>query len=327
MTGADPHEQAELTERAPLLQSIEIPDEDELARQMAAQLADVLPAGSRVSAWRRGADYAALRVETGAGERLVLRVPLREIAPSAYDGTVDFGAVLEREAAAHRVLAEAGVPMAPLRGWRRADGAGRRSWMLLGFVDNDGAADLNDAQLERLGGVLRRIHEIDPPGSAQAAVGAECRPDQMIRRVETRVSALASRADVKDHRTLVEAATAVIAERAVSAPLRLLHMDLRQENLCYRGDELAAVIDLSNCTMGDPAAELGRMQAYGLLKPPLLAGYRGIDTPLPPDDVVAAYAADTYALLGLLGTDEFADRELVERGTAGLNWCRKVLCR
>ena len=44
----------------------------------------------------------------------MLRVPLRELAPSAYDGTVDFGAVLEREVTAHGVLADAGVPMARL---------------------------------------------------------------------------------------------------------------------------------------------------------------------------------------------------------------------
>jgi predicted transcriptional regulator len=41
--------------------------------------------------------------------------------------------------------------------------------------------------------------------------------------------------------------------------------------------------------------------------------------------VIAAYATDTFALLGLLGTDEFADQELVNRGVDGLAWCREVL--
>ncbi|MEV7006162.1 phosphotransferase [Streptosporangium sp. NPDC051022] len=304
---------------------MEVPDEELLARSMAGQLADRLPPGSRVSPWRRGADYAALLVEVDGERRFVLRVPLREIAPSAYDGTVDFGAVLEREALVHGVLADAGVPVASLRGWQRARGEDTRSWMLLDFVANDEVAELGAAQLRRLGEVLRLIHGIPVPASLRARLGAECAPEAMVERVAIRVGALAERVPVRGHRALVEAATAVIRKRSAGA-LHLLHMDLRPENLCFRGDDLVAVIDLSNCTMGDPAAELGRMRAYGLLGAPLLTGYGSPEGDPPGEDTVAAYAADTFALLGLLGTDEFADQALVDRGTAGLEWCEKVLC-
>jgi aminoglycoside phosphotransferase (APT) family kinase protein len=59
------------------------------------------------------------------------------------------------------------------------------------------------------------------------------------------------------------------------------------------------VLDLSNCTLGDPAAELGRMAAYGTLTRDLLETYADGE---PLDDrLIAAYAVDTYALLGLLG--------------------------
>ncbi|GAA3098759.1 hypothetical protein GCM10010485_41110 [Streptosporangium carneum] len=308
------------------MQSVEVPDEELLARSMAGQLADRLPPGSRVSPWRRGADYAALLVEVDGERRFVLRVPLREIAPSAYDGTVDFGAVLEREALVHGILADAGVPTASLRGWRRAHGEDAHSWMLLDFVANDEVTELGDARLHRLGEVLRLIHGIPVPASLRARLGAECAPEAMIERIAVRVGALAERVPVRGHRALVEAATAVIKERSAGVPLRLLHMDLRPENLCFRGDDLVAVIDLSNCTMGDPAAELGRMRAYGLLGAPLLDGYGSPGADVPGEATVAAYAADTFALLGLLGTDEFADQALVDRGTAGLEWCEKVLC-
>ncbi|MEV8637691.1 phosphotransferase [Streptosporangium sp. NPDC051023] len=305
---------------------MEVPDEEQLAERMTGQLADRLPRGSRVSPWRRGADYAALLVEVDGERRFVLRVPLREIAPSAYDGTVDFGAVLEREALVHGILADAGVPVARLRGWRRARDGEEHSWMLLDFVGNDEVAELGDAQLHRLGEVLGRIHRTPVPGPLRALLGAECAPEAMIRRIGARVGALADRVPVRDHRALVEAATAVIERRCAQAPRRLLHMDLRPENLCFRGDDLVAVIDLSNCTMGDPAAELGRMRAYGLLDGPLLAGYGPQEADLPGEETVAAYATDTFALLGLLGADEFADQDLVDRGTAGLEWCGKVLC-
>jgi hypothetical protein len=67
--------------------------------------------------------------------------------------------------------------------------------------------------------------------------------------------------------------------------------------------------------IGDPAAELGRMAAYGTLTRALLE----TDADGEPLDgrLIAACAVDTYALLGLLGADEFADQELVDRGLRG----------
>ncbi|MFC3983536.1 phosphotransferase family protein [Streptosporangium jomthongense] len=308
-----------------MLRGLEIPDEERLAGRMARQLADRLPPGCVISPWRRGADYAALLVEADGERRFVLRVPLREVTPTAYDGTVDFGAVLEREVLAHGVLARAGVPVAGLRGWRRARGEGERSWMLLDLVPDDGAAELGETRLRRLGEVLARVHTADVPASRRAGLGADCAPEAMARRIEIRVGALAARVPLDGHRALVEAATTVAGERAGRAPLRLLHMDLRRENLCFHGDDLVAVLDLSNCTMGDPAAELGRMRAYGLLEGPLLAGYGQAGGEPADERTITAYAADTFALLGLLGTDEFADQALVDRAVTGLGWCAEVL--
>ena len=88
-------------------------------------------------------------------------------------------------------------------------------------------------------------------------------------------------------------------------------------------DDLVAVLDLSNCALGDPAAELGRMAAYGTLTPSLLETYAD-EAPLD-HRLIAAYAADTYALLGLLGAEEFADQDLVDRGLQGLDDCLRRL--
>jgi fructosamine-3-kinase len=122
---------------------------------------------------------------------------------------------------------------------------------------------------------------------------------------------------------LVGRAGAAIGERTGLRDLRLTHMDLRPENLCFQGDDLVAVLDLSNCTFGDPLAELGRMAAYGTLTPDLLEAYADGE---PLDGrLIAAYAVDTYALLGLLGAEEFADQELVNRGLRGLDDCLQRL--
>jgi hypothetical protein len=65
------------------------------------------------------------------------------------------------------------------------------------------------------------------------------------------------------------------------------------------------------------------MAAYGTLTPDLLETYASgerLD-----DRLIAAYAVDTYALLGLLGAEEFADQELVNRGLQGLDDCLRRL--
>ncbi|MCS7476806.1 phosphotransferase family protein [Umezawaea endophytica] len=306
-----------------MLHSIEVPDEAALAERLVVQLGDRLPPGSVVSPWKRGADYSALRVRS-SDRRLVLRVPLRELAPSAYDGTVDFGALLEREVTAHRVLSGAGVPMAPLLDWHRAREAGTHSWMLLEEVEHDQLTDLGERELARLGEVLALIHRVELTEADTAVLGADCSASALADRLAVRVAAFADRVDVPGHEDVVEAARVVLKGR--SGGHRLLHMDLRPDNLCFRDGRVAAVLDLSNCTTGDVAAELGRMRAYGLLDGALVDAYAAAGHELPDESVIAAYATDTFALLGLLGTDEFADQELVDRGLDGLARCRAVLC-
>ena len=126
-----------------MLGSLEVPDEPSLARALELELAGQLPPGSRIIPWRRGADFFALRVvPPGAAAERVLRVPLREVTTSVYDGTVDFGDVVEREAFVHGLLERRGVPVAPLLGWGRAPGTDDHSWMMLGRVDHDDRTSL-----------------------------------------------------------------------------------------------------------------------------------------------------------------------------------------
>jgi Phosphotransferase enzyme family len=287
-----------------MLRSLEVPDEPSLARALERELAVQFPPGSRIIPWRRGADFFAFRVvPPGAATERVLRVPLREVTTSVYDGTVDFGGVVEREAFVHGLLEREGVPVAPLLGWGRASGTDDHSWMMFERVDHDDRTSLSPPALAALGRVLRRIHAIAGTPDLEAVVGRQTAPEAMLERVQTRVTALAERAGLRD--------------------LRLTHMDLRSENLCFQGDDLVAVLDLSNCTLGDPAAELGRMAAYGTLTRDLLEAYANGE---PLDErLIAAYAVDTYALLGLLGAEEFADQELVNRGLQGLGDCLQRL--
>jgi hypothetical protein len=175
-----------------MLRSLEDPDEPSLARALELELADQFPPGSRIIPWRRGADFFALRVvPPGAATERVLRVPLREVTTSVYDGTVDFGDVVEREALVHGLLERHGVPVAPLLGWRRASGTDDHSWMLFERVDHDDRTGLSPPALAALGRVLRRIHVGYPASEellsrAQAMTWSPCStcrtPHSAIRR-------------------------------------------------------------------------------------------------------------------------------------------------
>jgi aminoglycoside phosphotransferase (APT) family kinase protein len=303
-----------------MLRSLEIPDEPSLARALERELAGQLPPGSQIIPWRRGADFFAMRVVVqGAATERVLRIPLREVTISDYDGMVDFGDVVKREAFVHGLLEGHGIPVAPLLGWGRAPGPDGHSWMMSERVNHDDRSRLSPPALAELGRVLRRVHAIAGTPELEAVVGRQTTPEAMLARVRARMTALAGRVGYPPSDQLLGLALAVIGERAGLRDLRLTHMDLRPENLCFRGDDLVAVLDLSNCTLGDPVAELGRMSAYGVLTRDLLRTYADDE---PPDGrLIAAYAVDTYALLALLGADEFGDQELVNRGLQGLDDC------
>ncbi|MGH3264290.1 MAG: phosphotransferase [Trebonia sp.] len=175
-----------------MLKSLAVPDEPSLARVLELELADQFPPGSRVVPWRRGADFFALRVVSpGVVAERVLRVPLREVTVTVYDGAVDFGDVVEREAFVHRLLERRGVPVASLLGWGRASGTGDHSWMVFERVDHDDRTSLSPPALAALGRVLRRIHAIAGNPDLEAAVGRQTAPEEMLERVRTRVSALA----------------------------------------------------------------------------------------------------------------------------------------
>ena len=106
-----------------------------------------------------------------AATELVLRVPLREVTTSVYDGTVDFGGVVEREAFVHGLLERHRVPVAPLLGWGRASGADDHSWMVFERVDHDDRTSLSPSALAALGRALGRIHAIARTPDLEAAVG------------------------------------------------------------------------------------------------------------------------------------------------------------
>jgi aminoglycoside phosphotransferase (APT) family kinase protein len=121
------------------------------------------------------------------------------------------------------------------------------------------------------------------------------------------------------------------ADRDAGLPRRLLHMDLRPENILVRSGRPAAILDWSNALVGDPALDLARAAEYGSLTPAALAGYgdAGTFTMAPLGSLTslsprqAVYRLDTAVMLSHVFLDDAPDeakaRRYIER--------TKSLCR
>ncbi|MFE0774891.1 phosphotransferase family protein [Streptomyces sp. NPDC058861] len=113
------------------------------------------------------------------------------------------------------------------------------------------------------------------------------------------------------------------ALEAARAPHRLLHLDVRGQNLLGRRGRLEAVVDWSNALIGPPLMELARVAEYALLPDngidatAVLAGYAESSTPPDPDSAAALpYRLDTAIMLALVFHSVAPDAERAQVLTA-----------
>jgi aminoglycoside phosphotransferase (APT) family kinase protein len=254
----------------------------------------------RVEVWRGGTDFHADLAHDGDRLLGVVRSPRVERAPTSYDGVVDFGEVLTREATATRLLADAGVPVPRVFHVRRG---GPVSWSLAAHIESEVDFPVPPV-LAELGRLTRTIHDIRPDteGLRPHRSWSSYFTERLAARLAAASRYTGVRADFLDR-------VHTLLRRRDHAADRLLHMDLRPPNLCVRAGRVVGVLDLSNCLVGDPLLELARIRAYGLLD----ASFRTAYGPTPSDDLLLdIYQLDTEALLVLVSAEEVDDPALHE---------------
>jgi aminoglycoside phosphotransferase (APT) family kinase protein len=262
----------------------------------------------QIRTWRAGVDFWADLAYRGDGVLGVVRTPRHESLETSYEGTVDFGAVVEKEVVVLRLLADHGVPVPAVRGWRRSRGPGGLSWLLCDHVAHEPAPTLTPALQHELGRIARTIHGIttDAPQLRPTAPW----PAYVLDRLETRLIAAGKYCEQLPIDELLRLAEPAVAVRAASATA-LLHMDLRPANVCIRGGRIVAVIDVANAIVGDPLLELARIRSYGLLTEPFCAGYGATLQDLVRwRSLLDIYELDTAALLTVVAVEEAADDKL-----------------
>jgi aminoglycoside phosphotransferase (APT) family kinase protein len=278
-----------------------MPDDSSRLRLLAPSVRERLGEASlEVLPWRSGVDFWADLVRRGGHIVGVLRSPRTPVLATSYDGVVDFGAVLGREAIALSLIAQAGIPAPRVL----AHSGGDSPWTLLTYVHHDDDASIPRAELGRL---TRALHEIRPAVAELHAVPSWS--GFVWQRLSRRLAAARRYCRLPDDGAYEPGVLAMLERRAPHAD-RLLHMDLRTGNVCVRAGRIEAVIDLANCLVGDPLMELGRIRNYGLLDEEFLAGYgRPVLSP-EHHAVLDVYELDTAALLTVVAVEEIDDAAL-----------------
>lgn len=247
-----------------------------------------------ITPWRRGLDFEVMLLHAD-DRKYVLRLPLQEVTETEYEGTTHYAEVVEREAALYPLLREAGVPVPRLLGW----GRGKRTWMLADLVEHDEVKELNEAQQHALGVAVRRMHQCAP---ALEGPGGQGDPDFLHERAVRRYRYATRHVDLPP----VEVVAPLL--RGPDEPRVVLHMDLRPDNLCFRGDELVGVLDLSNALVAPRHVELGRLHGFGGLTAAFLRGYGAHDVDR---RQMLVHSVDAFGLMIALAVEELHDQEML----------------
>jgi thiamine kinase-like enzyme len=83
---------------------------------------------------------------------------------------------------------------------------------------------------------------------------------------------------------------------------KLLHMDIRPENILFKNQQVVGIFDWTNSLVGDPVLELMRIKEYGFLSNEFIGSYDQFEKEISrvPDMVRWLYQLDTSLMLTLL---------------------------
>lgn len=242
-------------------------DTRKVAEEVAAAHGLVLgpPAGT-------GVDFAVYRVTHPQEGQAVLRVPKHRAYVSPY-GDVDSADLVRQEHEIAHWLGDRGLPVARPLELMEHDGL---------LVSTALHVEHDDAPLDGrdIGRFLGALHSVQPPPLTPAYQAPGAFAPFFAERLRSRCAHLRERdpalpALPQDRELLrtLESATEHVEPR-------LLHLDVRRQNLLGRRGRVAAVVDWSNALLGPPLMELARVAEYALLP----------DNGLDADAVLAGYA-------------------------------------
>jgi aminoglycoside phosphotransferase (APT) family kinase protein len=267
-----------------------------------------------------GLDARVYRAESASLGPVAIRVPHARWLNSGNENQLDTRLQLRQDLDLSRHLRAHGLPVPEVFILHADDDAGA-GFTIARYVEPDDSELADD----EFGGLIRAIHQVPvPPLDLVGMESLDDADEVLAERIGDRLrnlaavtgpapSSLGSGASFPDVRAVLA------ADPGDGLPRRLLHMDLRPENILVRSGRPAAILDWSNALIGDPALDLARTAEYGCLTPAALAAYGdpGTFTMTPSTPRQAVYRLDTAVMLSHVFLDGAPDqaraRHYVER--------------
>jgi aminoglycoside phosphotransferase (APT) family kinase protein len=267
-----------------------------------------------------GLDARVYRGESASLGPVAVRVPHARWLNSGNETEFDTRLQLRQDYDLSRHLRAYGLPVPEVFA-AHTDGTGT-DFTIARYVESDGS-ELPDSEFGRL---IRTIHEVPVPAIDLVCMESRDDADQVLaERIGDRLSNLAAVTELGARFPDIDIRAVLAGGGNDAVPRRLLHMDLRPENILVRSGRAAAILDWSNALIGDPALDLARTAEYGSLSPAALAAYGdpGAFTMTPSTPRQAVYRLDTAVMLSHVFLNDAPDparaRYYIER--------TKSLCR
>jgi aminoglycoside phosphotransferase (APT) family kinase protein len=249
-----------------------------------------------------GLEFLVFEATVDGLGRLALRVPRVPWISNDNDPDVEAFRLLDQEAMLAAHIADAGLPAPRVHLLHR----GRRcDFLAVELIAHDGSVP-RSADLGRL---VRTLHELPAPDLIPVMDTFNSVPVTLAERLARRAGVVerlsGTHLGLPNTPVLAEALAWAAAER------RLLHMDVRAENVLTRDGEIVALVDWSNALLGDPALELARASEYGVRDESFADGYGNAD-PLAraPRAVELLYRLDAAVMLAVVFLSEAPNRAL-----------------
>jgi hypothetical protein len=240
-----------------------------------------------------GLDFLVFRGHMRPHGAVAIRTPRSRIFHNDNDPRVDSRDLLDNEAALARHARACRLPAPRVHDLVRHE---EGDLLVSEYIESDGSR----ADPTELGRLVRRLHGAPLPDCTPALPRAD---DVLIERITRRERVVERLTGVSLGLPPPERLAAALPREA---PVSLLHMDLRADNLLTSAGAVAALVDWANALLGPPLLELARIAEYGELDDGFASGYG-----LAPGDADgptwSLYRLDTAVMLAVVFLAEAPD--------------------
>ncbi|WP_349410031.1 aminoglycoside phosphotransferase family protein [Pseudalkalibacillus sp. SCS-8] len=249
-----------------------------------------------ITPFASGVENCVFSATTEEWGTVVIRVPW---VRTEVNGEIESRKGLEKEYELTKLCYAQGLPAPKIYAFHKSD---RVDFIIQAFIAHEeNVVILN----EEIGSFTYRLHNIEPSTTSFLQNAHHVLPHRIVERTKAAEQVLGHRLPIPEPSELES------IFQAFPTKNRLLHLDIRPENLIFGKKGIKAVFDWTNAMIGDPVLELMRIKVYGYLNEEFVKGYTPFRSEMDrvPDLVKWLYQYDTTVMLTLLFLTELDDHK------------------